>query len=170
MLQEADGSGVTQNQYTSTEEQYGDLVSAYGGGQGAYYAFDALGSADALLDDSGSPTVATLTGLSGWPRPRRAACANDRTFVAKQGYLWDLETELYFLGTTPYAPDAPGFIRRDPAEADPNRNHYRYCRQRPGQCDRPERTGRTGVCRTGWISSAARTQELLRIRGPTAKD
>ena len=43
VLQETDGSGVTQNQYTSTEEQYGDLVSAYGGGQGSYYAFDALG-------------------------------------------------------------------------------------------------------------------------------
>ena len=29
--------------------------------------------------------------------------------------------------------DTPGFIRRDPAEADSSLNLYRYCRQRPDQ-------------------------------------
>ena len=85
VLQEADGSGVTQKQYLNTEEQYGDLVSAYGGGQGSYYAFDALGSADALLDDSGSPTVRYAYRAFGLATPTPGGVANDRTFVAQQG-------------------------------------------------------------------------------------
>ena len=32
VLQESDDTGLTQKQYASTEEQYGDLISAYGSG------------------------------------------------------------------------------------------------------------------------------------------
>src|SRR2546426_12055872 len=52
VLQETDGTNSTQKEYTSTTEQYGDLISAFGGGQTTYYEYDALGSADALVDDT----------------------------------------------------------------------------------------------------------------------
>ncbi len=56
VLKEADGSDVTTNSYTSTVEQYGDLVSAYDGTNTSYFQDDALGSTDALLNDAETAT------------------------------------------------------------------------------------------------------------------
>ena len=120
---------MTQNQYTSTEEQYGDLVSAYGGGQGAYYAFDAVGSTDALLDDTGSVTDRYANRAFGLFAHTQGTSPNDRTFVGRQGYEWDLETSLYFLRARYEDPDAGRFLSPDPAHADINR--YRYCGNDP---------------------------------------
>ncbi len=47
VLQETDGSGTTEEQYLTTDDQFGNLVSAYGGGATAYYQPDALGSTEA---------------------------------------------------------------------------------------------------------------------------
>ena len=52
VLQEANGSGSTTQEYTSTEEEYGELLSAYGNGQTSYYECDGLGSTDALVSDA----------------------------------------------------------------------------------------------------------------------
>lgn len=54
VLQDTDDNGVMQKQYASTEEVYGDLLSAYGGSETSYYAYDGLGSTDALLAPDGS--------------------------------------------------------------------------------------------------------------------
>jgi RHS repeat-associated protein len=131
VLQETDGFGVTQNQYTSTEEQYGDLVSAYGGGQGVYYAFDAVGSADALLDDTGSTTDRYAYRAFGLVAHTQGTSPNDHTLVGRQNYAWDLETSLYFLGAggRQYDPEAARFPAPDPAFADANR--YRYAGNDP---------------------------------------
>ena len=112
VLQETDGFGVTQNQYTSTEEQYGDLVSAYGGGQGAYYAFDAVGSTDALLDDTGSVTDRYANRAFGLFAQTQGTSPNDRTFVGRQGYEWDRRRACTSCGRatktpTPAASSAP---------------------------------------------------------------
>src|SRR5207248_6155950 len=54
VLQELDGSQNLLHEYTSTNDLYGDLVSAFDGSQTLYHEFDAVGSTDALLDDTGS--------------------------------------------------------------------------------------------------------------------
>jgi RHS repeat-associated protein len=51
---ETDGSGNLENEYTTTDKVYGDLVSAYGNGATDYYIYNGMGSTEALMDDSGS--------------------------------------------------------------------------------------------------------------------
>src|SRR5262249_467531 len=46
VLQETTDAGATRRSYTSTAEQYGDLVSQYDGSASGYYHYDALGSAN----------------------------------------------------------------------------------------------------------------------------
>ena len=72
LLREDDGSGGGLTQYTMTaQQQYGDLVSAYGGGLSSYYEFDALGRARLCWTGPGRPPTAGVTGRTGWRRRRR---------------------------------------------------------------------------------------------------
>jgi hypothetical protein len=65
VLQDTDDAGVTQKQYASTEEQYGNLLSAYGGGKATYYAYDGLHSSGALLAPDGSISDRNLYRVFG---------------------------------------------------------------------------------------------------------
>lgn len=147
VLQEADASsGATENQYLTTDRQYGDLVSGYGGGQTRYYELDALGSAEALLDDSASVTdrysyrafgLADQT-LGGDPQPY--------TWVGKLGYQRDQEIDLYYLGAGAgggtsgrfYGPEEAVFLSPDPlGESGGSPNLYVYCNNDPINCTDP---------------------------------
>jgi len=57
LLREDDGT--TQTQYTSTIEEYGDLISEYDDAsqQSSYHHYDALGSTDALIDPDAAATT-----------------------------------------------------------------------------------------------------------------
>ena len=123
LLQEADGgTGATETQYLSTESEYGDLVSGYGSGATKYHGFDALGSTEVLLDDTGSVTAQfeyrafgitnETSGVGGEspglalpaPLPSELGGGTSATtgepfaFVGRQNYYRDTETGLYLLG------------------------------------------------------------------------
>jgi len=59
---------TTNREYTSTTEQYGNLLSAYASNQSSYYEFDGLGSTDALLSG-----VRPANRVGGWCLGRRVA-------------------------------------------------------------------------------------------------
>jgi RHS repeat-associated protein len=154
LLQETDDDGTTERQYLSTDEQYGDLVSAFDGDGTDYYAFDGLGSSQSLLDDRGSELEryqyqayglmsATVTGsVPGLPLPAplpsplgtNVASKEPSTWVGKLGYLRDPEIDLYLLGGggdgRPYDPTTGRFLMKDKVE-EADTNQYRYCSNDP---------------------------------------
>ena len=93
LLRESDGSGSLEKEYTSTTEQYGDLLSAYdaGGASSSYYEFNAQSSAEALLDDSASVTDRYRYRAFGLAAHMEGSSDNSRTFAGKQGYIADPE-------------------------------------------------------------------------------
>jgi RHS repeat-associated protein len=135
VLQEADGTGATTEEFTSTLEPYGDLVSAYGGGQNLYYEYDALGSADALLDGNASVSsryayraFGQLASQSG----PGSSLSNPYTWVGRQGYFEDAETGLYLLRARYYDPAAARFLSEDPlGYRAGDANLYRYAGNDP---------------------------------------
>ena len=134
VLQEADGSNTTTEEFTATLEPYGDLISAYGNGQNLYYEYDALGSADALLDANASVTnryayrafgqVASQSGPG-------STLPNPYTWVGQQGYYDDPETGLYFLRARYYDPAAARFLSEDPLGYRAGTNLYQYAFNNP---------------------------------------
>ncbi len=148
VLQEADGSGATQKQYASTEEQYGDLLSAYGGGQASYYAFDGLGSADALLAPDGTATDRYAYRAFGLNSHYQGSSDNRYDWVGKQGYYDDRESGLYFLRERFYDPQAGRFVSQDPLGFEAgDANLYRYTFNDPvNQIDPSGKAVLVGLC------------------------
>jgi hypothetical protein len=112
VLQDTNDAGLTQKQYLNTEEQYGDLLSAYGGGAARYYALDGLGSTDALLAPDGSSPDRYAYRAFGLATHTQGADDNPFTWVGKQGYVQDLETSLCFLRDRYYDPLTGKFVSR----------------------------------------------------------
>jgi len=136
LLQETDGSDSTQHEYTTTVEEYGDLVSEYDGTDTSYHHYDALGSTDALTDPDQTSTDTWTYKAFGEVLPGTGTTDTPFGFVGKQGYYWDPEIELYFLGAhTPYDPRTGRFVRPDPIDADSN--PYRYVRNNPANAADP---------------------------------
>src|SRR5437868_631119 len=99
VLQVTDGSGATQTDYTSTGEGYGDLLSSYDGSAAKYYEPDALGSTDALTDQSQTVVDRWRYRAFGTATQTTGADANAFTWVGRQGYVSDSQTGLYLLGS-----------------------------------------------------------------------
>src|SRR5258708_1471970 len=97
VLQETDGSGVTQKEYTSTTELYGDLLSAYDGTSAKYYEPDALGSTDALINEAQAVTDRWKYRAFGSATATLGGAGNPFTWVGRQEYFNDSETGLYLL-------------------------------------------------------------------------
>ena len=115
VLQENNASDQLETSYTSTDSQYGDLVSAYSSGTGSsdYYTYDALGDTDTLLDNTGSLADRWSYRAFGLATQTQGTDSNPFTFVGKQGYFQDLETELYFVRSRYYDPDAARWLSED---------------------------------------------------------
>jgi RHS repeat-associated protein len=127
VLQDTDDAGLTQRQYASTEEQYGELLSAYGGGQARYFAPDGLGSTDALLAPDGSVPDRWAYRAFGLESHTLGGDDNRFTWVGSQGYYDDREAGLYFLRARYYDPAAARFASPDPEGfAAGDANLYRY--------------------------------------------
>jgi RHS repeat-associated protein len=146
LLQEADGSsGAIEHQYLNTDQQYGDLVSGYDGTQTKFYELDALGSAQALLDDSGSPTDKYLSSAWGMFTQTLGTDPQPFIWVAGKGYQWDTETQLYYLGAgagggdngRPFGSEEAQFLSTDPIGVDGGTNLYLNCNNDPVNCTDP---------------------------------
>ena len=136
VLQEADGSNVTQKEYTSTQDLYGDLLSAYDGSSSKYYEPDALGSTDALMDDAQSVTDRYKYKAFGLTTHTQGATSNDYQWVGRQGYRAESEIDLYLLGGGNggrlYDPVLARFVTEDPTGFGSGEiNMYRYGRTNP---------------------------------------
>ncbi len=132
LLRESDGGGSLQQEYTSTTEQYGDLLSAYDGTSSRYYEFDPQYSTEALLDDTGSVTDRYKYRAYGLASHPTGATTQPHTFVGRQRYYADTEIDLYILPFNVYDPvtgrwrkeDEKGYRLETP-------NLYGYCHNDP---------------------------------------
>ncbi len=104
LLRESDGGGSLQQEYTSTTEQYGDLLSAYDGSSSRYYEFDPQYSTEALLDDTGSVTDRYKYRAYGLASHPTGSSTQPQTFVGRQGYYADTEIDLYYVRRRYYDP------------------------------------------------------------------
>ncbi len=98
LLRETDGTGALQREYTTTTEQYGDLLNAYDGSSTSYYEFDPQYSTEALLDDSGSVTDRYKYRSFGQASHTTGSSTQPQTFVGRQRVYYDPEVELYCYG------------------------------------------------------------------------
>jgi RHS repeat-associated protein len=134
VLQETDGSGTTLAEYTSTAQGYGDLLSAYDGSAAKYYEPDALGSTDALADQSQTVVDRWRYRAFGSATQTVGTDSTPFTWVGRRGYYADPETGLCQLGngTRYYDPVTAQFLSKDPIGfAGGDSNLYRYVRNCP---------------------------------------
>ncbi len=132
LLRETDGSDNLEREYTSTNEQYGDLISAYDGSSSSYYEFDPQYSTEALLDDSGAVTDRYKYRAFGAPSHTTGSSTQPQTFVGKQRYYADSEVDLYILPFNIYDP-ATGRWRKEDEKGYrlDTPNLYAYCHNDP---------------------------------------
>src|SRR5262245_46970472 len=116
VLQEADGAGVTQVTYTRTGPGYGDLLSQRSGSTSRYYEPDGLGSTDALTDSTQAVTDRWAYRAFGEATHSTGSDTTPFTWVGRQSYFSDAESDLYMLGsgTRYYDPHSAQFLSRDP--------------------------------------------------------
>jgi len=121
LLEETDGSGATENQYTYVNNGFGDLVSEYDTPNTTYHAYDAQHSTDSLLDDSGSTIDVYKYKAFGLAQAQIGVSQTPFTYVGQQGYYQDAELELYYLGMgggptagRAYDPSTGRFLTPDP--------------------------------------------------------
>jgi RHS repeat-associated protein len=134
VLQETDGAGNVLTEYTRTGGGYGDLLSAFDGTNARYFEPDALGSTDALSDQS--QAVADRWSYWAFGQANQTSGTNSTpfTWVGREGYLSDSETGLYLLGsgTRYYDPATTQFLSKDPLGTEPsNTNLYCYALNSP---------------------------------------
>jgi RHS repeat-associated protein len=134
VLQETDGAGAVQAEYTWTGDGYGDLLSAFDGSAAKYYEPDALGSTDALADQSQSVVDRWAYRAFGQATQTAGTDTTPFTWVGREGYVSDGETGFYLLGSgTRYYDHAMAtFLSRDPIGLDGgDANTYRYVQHSP---------------------------------------
>ena len=80
-------------QYTTTLEEYGDLVSQYSEleEESSFYQADVLGSTDALLNPAQEVTDRYQYTAFGLPASHTGSSEQPLTYVGGQGYYHDVE-------------------------------------------------------------------------------
>jgi RHS repeat-associated protein len=145
LLEETDGSGATENQYTYVNNGFGDLVSEYDTSDTTYHAYDAQHSTDSLLDDSGSTIDVYKYKAFGLAQAQIGVSQTPFTYVGQQGYYQDAELELYYLGMgggppagRAYDPATGRFLTPDPTGFTAgDANLYRCVGNNPVESDDP---------------------------------
>ncbi len=151
LLDATDGSGALQNEYTYANNGFGDLVSEYDATSTSYHQYDGQLSTDALLDDLASTTDRYKYTAFDLQQAHTGTSTSPYAFVGQQGYYYDPEIDLYYLGMGGGPPAgrahdaATGrFASRDPSGLEPDLNPYRYVSNNPANFTDP--TGLIGPC------------------------
>ena len=156
LLEQSDASHDPQTSYTSTEDEYGDLVSEYdqsGTPTSRYYTYDGLGSTDALVDPDGDVTDRYEYTAFGFRAHTQGSSETPFTFVGRQQYQRESEVDLYLLGGGNragggryYDPDVGRFLSKDRLEDDALANAYRYVGNNPVNATDPSGEERKDPC------------------------
>lgn len=133
VVQEKDGSGVTQATYHSDPVTYGRLFSMRRGGETYHYRYDAQGNTRALTESSGQTTDAYRYDAWGVRVHTSGSTTNPFRYGGRVGYQsYSMET-LYVRART-YRPRLASWLSRD-VRWDPFRG-FIYCRNSPvSTCD-----------------------------------
>ncbi len=138
ILEERDGAGDVAHEYTSTLDEYGDLLSDYDGAATAAYQFDALGSTAALLDESASVTDRYVYRAFGEIASHSGTSETPFTFVGRETYQHDSELDLYFATSRHLDPVTGRWVSQDPIRWQAgDENLYRYVRNNPASAVDP---------------------------------
>jgi RHS repeat-associated protein len=115
-LEETDTNDVIQHEYTFNPGggEYGDLLSQYDGTNTLYHEFDALGSTSPLISEGQAEVDKWVYRAFGLQTQTLGGDVNPFTFVGKQSYWRDSETELYLLDARYYDPASCRFLSEDP--------------------------------------------------------
>lgn len=129
ILQETDGSNVTQATFTLWPALYADLVSQRRGSTTNFFLFDGLGSTDRLTDASGGVTDSYLYYAFGGLKTSSGATTNRFRYIGRHGYFANLDFQEYHVRARYYSPIMGRFLSHDPIEWE--ENLYRYVHNRP---------------------------------------
>jgi RHS repeat-associated protein len=132
LLEETDGGGSVKEQYTSTLDEYGDLVSEYDNTTTFYHQFDAIGNTDALLNETATPTDRYKQRAFGVAVSHTGTTPSPYTFVGQQNYYHDADLDLFFTAARAYDAISGRFVSRDPKGVGAgDANYYRYVKNNP---------------------------------------
>ncbi|MEX1027031.1 MAG: HNH endonuclease [Candidatus Paceibacterota bacterium] len=132
ILQETDGTGGVEQQYTFTDKEYGDLISEFDGTDTSYHHYDAVGTTDALLDEDETATDRYQHRAFGIEESHTGTSDSPFTFVGQQSYHRDPELDLYLAGNRYYDPQAGRWVSQDPIGFEAgDANLYRYLSNNP---------------------------------------
>jgi RHS repeat-associated protein len=113
VLEETDGSDVTQVIYTLGLAQYGELISQRRGSATQFYLFDGLGSTNQLTGSNATVTDSYLYQAFGTIIPVLVASTNPFRFVGREGFYLDSDLVTYWLRARMYDPVTGRFTSRD---------------------------------------------------------
>ena len=106
------------------------LVARQSGGTWTQYAFDPEGSVAQRLDGSGN--VLSSSAYDGYGQEASAGTPTDPFgYHARDGYVLDRETGLYYCQNRYYDPGTAHWLTRDPIGANGGINVYAYCGSGP---------------------------------------
>ncbi len=132
LLQETDDGGDPLHEYSSTLEEWDELVSEYDGRDTLYHQYDGVGSTDALLDDDEAAAASYAHRAFGLEAAHTGTADSSFTFVGAQNYYRDPELDLYFAGARYYDPAAGRWLTQDPIGFEAgDENLYRYVGNNP---------------------------------------
>jgi RHS repeat-associated protein len=113
ILEETDGSDVTQAVYTQAPRQYGDLVSQFRAAT-QFFLSDGLGSTDRLTDSMGNVTDNYVYKAFGSIQASGGTSTNPFRYVGRLGYYINSDLATYYLRARYYDPSLGRFLSPDP--------------------------------------------------------
>ena len=149
LIAETNQGGDIVRNYTTTTDEYGDLISVTIDDITYYYLYDGMGQIAGLLDASGSLVVKYTYDGFGNPKEyvwesgdwQEQPAGTFGNYYLYKGYYYDTETGLYYLNARYYDPVAGRFISRDLVPNDAKdrigQNPYLYCNNNPVNADDP---------------------------------
>jgi RHS repeat-associated protein len=159
ILEETDGSNITQLVYTQSTAAYGRVVSQFRTAS-QFYLFGGLGSTDRLTDATSAVTDSYVYQAFGSPQASTGSSSNPFRYVGELGYYFDPDLSWYYLRARYYDPSLGRFASRDLLP------DYSYCYVANNPVNRADPSG----FMPSWLESFLVPRFRLQCRGPADDD